>query len=620
MAKKQSNISENGAAEQGAKPGMFIPIPTAEITNAAETARIRAEREAKEKADKKAADAVVALIRAIGVVEYTDACLEKINAAKQAYTKLTADQKKLVENADVITTSEKEYDKLKNATKKAEEAARKKAEKEAKDKADKKAADAVVALIRAIGVVEYTDACLKKINAAKQAYTKLTAGQKKLVENADVLTASEDKYNDFQKAEETARKKAAEAARKKAEEAARKKAEAEAKKRAEKAARKKEADDKQAADAVTTRISIIGNVSNDNACFQRITTTRKAFDALSTDQKKLVKNTDILIKAEEQRDKFVKKNEEQMLRVQIGKDSGNRSFLHEYCERVNGRVVIPDGVEKIGYGAFWGTSWHLKEVTIPNSVISIGDKAFYDCDSLTSIIIPDSVTNIGENAFSACRSLTSVTIPYSVTSIGGYAFDRCSNLTSITIFNRDINIDHYAFNYCNNLREIIIPKGTKQQFLQKDGIKDIAGGEYMLIEDESLSHAKSLSKKAKNATNDALNVILKNRKQPDVGVVSHANHINKIFAIGLIVLWAIFLLINAIYTWVANSWLSCIFWVIITFAVFMGILSLVSKSEEEHPINMDSPDAGSIAHLVWRIIWVLGLSIICEIIMMVIFA
>ena len=44
---------------------MFIPIPTAEITNAAETARIRAEREAKEKA----ADAVVALIRAIGVVE-----------------------------------------------------------------------------------------------------------------------------------------------------------------------------------------------------------------------------------------------------------------------------------------------------------------------------------------------------------------------------------------------------------------------------------------------------------------------------------------------------------------------------------------------------------------------
>lgn len=95
--------------------------------------------------------------------------------------------------------------------------------------------------------------------------------------------------------------------------------------------------------------------------------------------------------------------------------------------------------------------------------------------------------------------------------------------------------------------------------------------------------------------------------------------IRKIFAIGLIVIWALFLIINAIYTWMINSWLSCIFWVIITFAVFMGILSLVNKSEEEHPINMDSPDAGSIAHLLWRICWTLGLSIICEIIMIVIF-
>lgn len=95
--------------------------------------------------------------------------------------------------------------------------------------------------------------------------------------------------------------------------------------------------------------------------------------------------------------------------------------------------------------------------------------------------------------------------------------------------------------------------------------------------------------------------------------------IRKIFAIGLIVIWALFLIINAIYTWMINSWLSCIFWVIITFAVFMGILSLVNKSEEEHPINMDSPDAGSIAHLLCRICWTLGLSIICEIIMIVIF-
>ena len=47
-------------------------------------------------------------------------------------------------------------------------------------------------------------------------------------------------------------------------------------------------------------------------------------------------------------------------------------------------------------------------MTIPNSVTSIGDSAFENCDSLTSIIIPDSVTSIGYRAFSDCTSLTDV--------------------------------------------------------------------------------------------------------------------------------------------------------------------------------------------------------------------
>ena len=60
---------------------------------------------------------------------------------------------------------------------------------------------------------------------------------------------------------------------------------------------------------------------------------------------------------------------------------------------------------------------------------SIGDSAFYCCDSLTNITIPDSVTSIGDNAFYCCDSLTNITIPDSVTSIGDYAFYDCTNLT-----------------------------------------------------------------------------------------------------------------------------------------------------------------------------------------------
>ena len=78
-------------------------------------------------------------------------------------------------------------------------------------------------------------------------------------------------------------------------------------------------------------------------------------------------------------------------------------------------------------------------------VTSIGDRAFSNCSSLTSVTIPDGVTSIGSSAFSSCYSLTSVTIPDSVTSIGSYAFSGCSSLTSITIPNSVTSIGGSAF-------------------------------------------------------------------------------------------------------------------------------------------------------------------------------
>ena len=83
------------------------------------------------------------------------------------------------------------------------------------------------------------------------------------------------------------------------------------------------------------------------------------------------------------------------------------------------------------------------DLTIPGSVtfrgclypvISIGDRAFYDCDGLTSVTIPNSVTSIGDFAFSDCSGLTSVIIPNSVTSIGDEAFSGCSGLTRIDAY------------------------------------------------------------------------------------------------------------------------------------------------------------------------------------------
>ena len=79
------------------------------------------------------------------------------------------------------------------------------------------------------------------------------------------------------------------------------------------------------------------------------------------------------------------------------------------------------------------------------SVTSIGNYAFYNCTSLSSVTIPNSVNTIGEWAFCYCSSLTSVTIPYSVTTIGLAAFEGCSSLTSVTIPNSVTYIDDWAF-------------------------------------------------------------------------------------------------------------------------------------------------------------------------------
>ena len=102
----------------------------------------------------------------------------------------------------------------------------------------------------------------------------------------------------------------------------------------------------------------------------------------------------------------------------------------------------------------------LTSIEIPNSVTSIGERAFFRCSALNSVTIGNNVTSIGEQAFFDCSVLTSIEIPNSVTSIGEMAFSRCSGLTSVTIGNSLTSIEEGVFNSCSGLTSIEIPNSV----------------------------------------------------------------------------------------------------------------------------------------------------------------
>ena len=127
-----------------------------------------------------------------------------------------------------------------------------------------------------------------------------------------------------------------------------------------------------------------------------------------------------------------------------------------YCS-VNGVLFNKDKIELIIYPeGKTETSY-----TIPNSVVSIGDRAFLYCTNLKSVAIPNSVTSIGDSAFSSCTNLKSVAIPNSVTSIGDSAFSNCISLKSVAIPNSVTSIGHSAFCNCTSLKSVAIPDSVK---------------------------------------------------------------------------------------------------------------------------------------------------------------
>lgn len=131
-------------------------------------------------------------------------------------------------------------------------------------------------------------------------------------------------------------------------------------------------------------------------------------------------------------------------------------------------LILPENVTTIGTGGTGSSNGrvfynctYLESINIPSGVSYIPAYAFYQCSNLSSIEIPSSVTSIGQYAFYNCTALSSANIPSGVTTIQQYAFRGCSALTSIIIPASVTEIQSSAFYMCTNLASVTLLSTTQ---------------------------------------------------------------------------------------------------------------------------------------------------------------
>lgn len=320
--------------------------------------------------DQTAANAVVEMINSIGTVDASDACKEKIEAARVAYNLLTEEQKALVSKdaLKVLTEAEESYAELKQAeTDKMTE--------EKKKTEDAKQAQAVKDKIAAIGTVDGSDECKARIEAAKVAYDALTEDQKALIsaDELKILTDAEKKNQEMAKAALVGKTV--------------------------------KAKDGSATYKITAVKGDTVEVSYKKPTKKKASVTIPA--TVTLENGTVAKVTSIAAKA-------FKKNTK-LKNVTIGKNVksiGKEAFSG--CSKLT-TVKKANNITTIGVKAFYKCT-SLKKITIPSKVNKIGKQAFYGCKNLKSITIKTTKltkSKVGKNAFKGISSKATIKVPKS---------------------------------------------------------------------------------------------------------------------------------------------------------------------------------------------------------------
>lgn len=207
------------------------------------------------------------------------------------------------------------------------------------------------------------------------------------------------------------------------------------------------------------------------------------------------KDTDVVFQSESDVIYRVLSHEEGTCEVIGGEGRGGNIYINSYV-KFKGRdyktisiadsafakrdilsVHIPEGVQKIGFAAFYGCDSvvtislpntikefrssfvnmkRLKIVKFPSKLKTISSSAFVDCKTIETLFVPEGVERIGFDAFGRCYGLKNVMLPASLKVLERGVFWKCKGLEEIIIPAAVEEIGDYAFYHCDSLKHIYI--------------------------------------------------------------------------------------------------------------------------------------------------------------------
>lgn len=136
---------------------------------------------------------------------------------------------------------------------------------------------------------------------------------------------------------------------------------------------------------------------------------------------------------------------------------GDKAFYE--CKMWNGEISLPL-ITDVPNGAFYSCQ-KLRKVSFGPQLKSIGSSALCRCEGITELNLPNGLGTIESGAFYGCNNLTEVVMPESVTSIGSEVFAFCSALKKVTLPSSLTDIPDKLFYACDVLNDIVIPTSVK---------------------------------------------------------------------------------------------------------------------------------------------------------------